>query len=124
MQCKHWRNRKVGINVVREQFGIMVSAGVDEGFVVTSSQFTEDAYAFAKGKPLHLIDGELLRSHLGAIASNRAQERKIDSEPSLACPTCGSEMKLRIARKGPNAGNEFWGCSQYPKCHGTRPKVR
>ena len=124
VQCKHWRNRKVGINVVREQFGIMVSAGVDEGFVVTSGQFTEDAYAFTKGKPLHLIDGELLRSHLGAVASNRDQERKIDRKPSLACPACGSEMRLRTARRGPNAGNEFWGCSRYPKCRGTRPKVQ
>jgi ATP-dependent DNA helicase RecQ len=35
------------------------------------------------------------------------------------CPNCGSEMVLRTARRGPNAGNEFWGCSSYPKCKGT-----
>jgi len=32
------------------------------------------------------------------------------------CPKCGSEMKLRTAKKGPQAGNQFWGCSAYPKC--------
>jgi len=33
-----------------------------------------------------------------------------------ACPSCGSPMKLRIARKGQHAGEKFWGCSNYPGC--------
>ena len=35
------------------------------------------------------------------------------------CPDCNSEMVLRTARKGRNAGGQFWGCSNYPKCKGT-----
>lgn len=31
------------------------------------------------------------------------------------CPKCGSEMILRTSKK---AGNQFWGCSQYPQCRG------
>ena len=27
-------------------------------------------------------------------------------------------MALRTARKGRNAGNQFWGCSRYPACRG------
>ena len=34
------------------------------------------------------------------------------------CPKCGSEMILRTARSGANAGNKFWGCSNYPSCRG------
>jgi len=34
------------------------------------------------------------------------------------CPRCGAEMILRTARKGANAGNQFWGCSRYPACKG------
>jgi predicted RNA-binding Zn-ribbon protein involved in translation (DUF1610 family) len=34
------------------------------------------------------------------------------------CPKCGSEMVLRTARSGTNRGGKFWGCSNYPKCHG------
>jgi restriction system protein len=37
-----------------------------------------------------------------------------------ACPTCGSPMVLRRARRGQNAGNDFWGCSNYPSCRGIR----
>jgi restriction system protein len=36
------------------------------------------------------------------------------------CPTCGKQMVLRLARKGPQAGSQFWGCSGYPECKGTR----
>lgn len=36
------------------------------------------------------------------------------------CPRCGSTMNKRLARRGRNAGNQFWGCSRYPSCKGTR----
>ncbi|HHY55823.1 MAG TPA: DUF2726 domain-containing protein [Chloroflexi bacterium] len=34
------------------------------------------------------------------------------------CPKCGGGMVLRTARHGTNQGRKFWGCSNYPKCHG------
>lgn len=37
-----------------------------------------------------------------------------------ACPQCGKPMIRRVAKKGINSGNEFWSCSEYPKCFGTR----
>lgn len=36
------------------------------------------------------------------------------------CPRCGAPMVLRAARHGPNAGQNFWGCSTYPRCRGVR----
>ncbi|MBR5081453.1 MAG: four helix bundle suffix domain-containing protein [Bacteroidales bacterium] len=38
-----------------------------------------------------------------------------------ACPKCGKPMIKRVAKKGVNAGKEFWSCSLYPNCDGTRP---
>lgn len=32
------------------------------------------------------------------------------------CPKCGSQLVLRTAKKGNNAGNQFYGCSNFPKC--------
>lgn len=49
---------------------------------------------------------------------------KSDSSDSLekpTCPRCGKPMLRRTARKGPRAGEPFWGCSAYPDCTGTRP---
>lgn len=32
------------------------------------------------------------------------------------CPKCGSPLVLRTAKKGDKAGNQFYGCSNFPKC--------
>lgn len=37
------------------------------------------------------------------------------------CPVCHSQMIKREARRGSRAGQEFWGCPNYPDCRGTRP---
>ena len=39
------------------------------------------------------------------------------------CPRCGARMELRSARSGRNAGGQFWGCSDFPDCRGTRDYV-
>ena len=39
----------------------------------------------------------------------------------VKCPKCGSLMKLRTAKRGPNAGRKFYGCSRYPDCKATIP---
>jgi restriction system protein len=57
----------------------------------------------------------------------QARDRKLSdtsdkSDPSdkPACPLCGKAMRERIAKKGPHAGQPFWGCSAYPECNGIR----
>lgn len=37
-----------------------------------------------------------------------------------ACPHCRKPMVIRVARTGGNAGGNFWGCGDYPKCRGMR----
>ncbi|MFZ1705987.1 MAG: four helix bundle suffix domain-containing protein [Saprospiraceae bacterium] len=36
------------------------------------------------------------------------------------CPKCSKPMRLRTAKQGSNTGSQFWGCSGYPECKGTR----
>jgi restriction system protein len=38
---------------------------------------------------------------------------------SIYCPKCGSPMVIRQAKKGANKGNQFWGCTNFPKCRST-----
>lgn len=38
------------------------------------------------------------------------------AEQQILCPKCGAVMVKRKAAKGPNAGKEFYGCANYPKC--------
>lgn len=51
-------------------------------------------------------------------------ERAFDPAPvtdSLVCPKCASPMVRRRVKSGENTGQEFWGCSTYPKCRGIVP---
>ena len=54
----------------------------------------------------------------------RTNTTRIQTGPAGAtpsCPSCGKRMVKRTARRGRRRGGQFWGCSQYPSCRGTRP---
>ncbi len=42
----------------------------------------------------------------------------------IRCPQCGSETVVRTAKKGPNAGQRFHVCINYPDCKGKVPASR
>lgn len=43
------------------------------------------------------------------------RRRKHGSAPRQ-CPRCGRTMMLRTAKRGPGAGEQFWGCEDFPAC--------
>jgi ssDNA-binding Zn-finger/Zn-ribbon topoisomerase 1 len=45
-----------------------------------------------------------------------AEEREETIAEEKICPRCGNKLVLRTAKKGENAGNQFYGCSNFPKC--------
>ena len=130
VQCKQWKAFKVGVDVVRELYGVMAAKGATGGFVVTSGRFTDDAKAFADGRNVQLLDGPKLFAMIKqAKQSLTATAQQPASKPQMAqqtaaiepvCPQCGAGMVKRTARKGGNAGGEFWGCPKFPTCRGVR----
>jgi restriction system protein len=125
VQCKQWKVFSLGAPVVREMFGLMTAEQADEAIIVITGKFTRDARAFAAGKPIRLIDGPQLLALVQSVQTRPAEKEARPREEELpdaarACPTCGSLMVLRTSRRGTNAGNQFWGCSTYPKCQTTR----
>jgi restriction system protein len=130
VQCKQWKAYKVGVSVVRELYGVMAAQGATGGYVVTSGQFTAEAKSFAEGRNLNLIDGPQLirligtspqptRSSTNATGNSTTSEAMEDK--SAKCPHCDAPMLKRVAKQGQYQGKEFWGCTTYPKCRGTRP---
>lgn len=129
VQCKQWRALKVGVNTVRELYGVMAARGATGGFVVTSGVFTEEARAFAKGRNIELMDGKALHALIrGVNVPGRIFRDALRDPLSVMttgapfCPECQSRMVKRQAKRGPNAGKAFWGCTRYPDCTGTRPE--
>jgi restriction system protein len=125
VQCKQWKVFSVGAPVIREMFGLLTSERANEAIIVTSGSFTRDAQSFAEGKPIRLIDGPQLLALVQSVqirpAGTKPETAEAPSQAAApACPECGIPMVLRTARRGSNAGSQFWGCSAYPACKGTR----
>jgi len=47
----------VGVAAVRDLYGTVLNEGANKGILVTTSDYGPDAYTFAKGKPLTLMNG-------------------------------------------------------------------
>ncbi|WP_418318039.1 restriction endonuclease [Piscinibacter sakaiensis] len=128
VQCKQWRAFKVGVDVVRELYGVMAAKGAAGGFVVTSGRFTNEATAFAQGRNVKLIDGPKLEALIKQVKTESQGGNAAPSSTSVAastpssadCPICTKPMLQRTAKRGAKAGQMFWGCSDYPVCRGTR----
>lgn len=129
VQCKQWKAYKVGVQPVREFYGVLAARAAAGGQFVTSGEFTDEAKAFVKGLNVELVDGRRLRAMID-MASKPAAPAATTSpatpatQPAMSlpsCPKCGAEMKKRVARQGTNAGKQFWGCSAYPQCNGALP---
>ena len=125
VQCKHWRSFKVGVKEIRELFGILVAERAQRAIFVASGTYTREARAFASGKPITLIDGTAL---LDLVTPERARQPvEVVARPQAgrsaipACPVCRTPMEVKTARRGGNAGSQFWGCPNFPICRGTRP---
>lgn len=62
----------------------------------------------------------------GGFAENLTQTRlearreNAVSSGAPACPVCGKPMLRRTIQRGSRQGQQFWGCSDYPKCSGTQ----
>lgn len=60
IQAKRYTN-VVGVSAVRDLYGTLMNEGANSGILVTTSDYGADAYEFAKGKPINLLNGgELL----------------------------------------------------------------
>lgn len=131
VQCKQWKQAKVGVKPIRELYGVIAAGDATGGFFVASGEYTSDAQDFARKSGIELIDGPTLAEMIAQArepepfmdATNRKRAEPVmnDSIVSLACPTCGAAMVRRTAKRGTHSGSEFWGCSLYPRCRGIRP---
>lgn len=73
IQAKRYTN-VVGVSAVRDLYGTVMNEGANKGILVTTSNFGNDAYQFAQGKPLTLMDG----ANLLYLLEKHGHKAKID----------------------------------------------
>ena len=116
------------------------STAADSTAVDSSRQLTKNARELAGirfanamliliGRSLNML-GKLMAQHgeefrqeggfsermTAARVEAKREHRQVVDEDAPKCPLCGAPMKLRHGARG-----DFWGCTAYPTCRGTRP---
>lgn len=79
---------------------------------------------YKKLEVLTHVDEKVKAEHVESINTKYKKPEKTsekipvvnEEQEDLVCPRCGGKLVLRKASRGENAGNSFYGCSNFPKC--------
>jgi HJR/Mrr/RecB family endonuclease len=114
VQCKHWRKWTVGVRNIREFLGTLTDSKIPNGIFITLTGYSGDAKQLADKHGIQILnESDVIKmlEESGLIYSKEISA--LFSDTRKFCPKCESEMVLRTARKN---GNQFWGCSNFPRC--------
>lgn len=106
----------VGGSTFKTEVPANVTQGI--GFIRYIKSFEQAVFSAAE------VDAMLHTLQTGRRAPTLATHRehvqnlKRRSNPTAErqCPKCGSALLIRTVKSGPKAGQQFWGCSAFPKC--------
>lgn len=95
VQCKHWRQRRLGVRPVRELAGVVAAERAAGGIVAATGDYTDEARLFAAQAGIELLDGQdLLRLAGGrAPVPEGAVGRAAVASPS---PTPGQRLLAHL----------------------------
>lgn len=87
VECKHYRSdRKVGVDVLRELYGVKESLGFSQGVLVTSSTVTSDARRFAQThRGIQLVDRATLLQWFLRYKPRRSSKAYVADKSFYSC---------------------------------------
>ena len=96
--------------------GVFAAAGLPLVRIPAAGSYSTEALALK-------LAGFLTRTPAAAPTTTVAPPAQAAGPGNTApnCPKCGVPMVLRTAGKGEQAGRQFYGCPNYPKCREIRP---
>jgi HJR/Mrr/RecB family endonuclease len=115
VQCKHWKKWQVGVRQIREFLGTLADSKIQNGIYVTLTGYSGDAKALADKHGIKILDESDVMKMLEESEIKYSHEvSELLSDSRKFCPKCEKELVLRTAKQ---TGNQFWGCSSYPRCN-------
>jgi len=85
IQAKRYTNI-VSVSAVRDLYGTVTLEGANKGILVTTADYGPDAYAFARGKPLTLLNDanllHLLSTHGHTTKSDIGEAKRLQKQLS------------------------------------------
>lgn len=111
---------KIGIKAVQEIVAAKHYYKADEAWVITNNYFTNSAKELAGSNDVRLLNRSNLielMNKLNPAVNKTAKEftKEVKAKP-INC-ICGNEM---ISKENKKTGENFYGCSTYPKCKHTK----
>ena len=104
---------KKTVSSINNRIGILISQSrVDEIYaqLYPFTQVTDEV------KEKHIVDINNAHTEQGIVQSDQRDEL----EKNYVCPRCGGKLVLRTAKRGTHEGNQFYGCTNFPKCRYTK----
>lgn len=112
-----WPSHSIGIQGACSHHGGVVTRKIDKRTDVQRYA----CYALNAASIIGWIAG--LSLLVGLFETKDCVSQSVHVTPPVdtpRCPRCSRPMIRRRARRGPYAGELFWGCSAYPSCRGIR----
>lgn len=106
----------VGGSTFKTDMPANVTRGI--GFIRYIKSFRQAVFSEAEvDAMLHALQTSRRAPNL-ATHREHVQNLKQRSDPSAEryCPKCGNVLVIRTRKTGANIGQQFWGCSAFPKC--------
>ncbi len=125
VQCRHWRDRPIGIEKMRALASVMQEESLKRAQYVTTAEFSNEAIAYAREHGIHLIGETQLLEMIGRRTP--AQQRallELATQGQWWRPTCGACGAKMVERGGSRGEIPFWGCETFPHCRHTMPRRR
>lgn len=105
----------VGSSTFKTEVPVNVTQGI--GFIRYIKSFQQAVFSDTE------VDAMLHTLQTGrrapTLATHREHlqnlKRRSDPTAEWQCPKCGSVLLIRTVKSGPKAGQQFWGCSAFPK---------
>ena len=97
------------VSSINHRTGILISQStVDEIYaqLYPFTQVTDEV------KEKHIVDIKNAHTEQTIAQSDKRDEL----ENNYVCPRCCGKLVLRTAERGTHAGNQFYGCTNFPKC--------
>jgi len=124
IQCKRY-SKPVGNKAVQEAYSGKAIYKADVAVVMSNMDFTSQAIDDARKLGVELWNRDKIyylqkKGNVDIdkyLPSDNEEYKDNTYNNELICPKCGGSLVLRTAKKGMHAGEQFYGCSNYPNCN-------
>ena len=110
--------------IKRDDVKKTVSSINDRAGLLLSQNRVDELYA--QLFPFTQVTEEVKVKHVADINNVHTEQRIVQSdqreadEKNYVCPRCGGKLVRRTAKRGTYEGNQFYGCTNFPKCRYTK----